>query len=91
MGNYLHKYANLVAISSSGNSPNIIKVIVTAKKLGVFVVTITGKSASNKARASGDLNFYVPLQTYGLVEAAHATLLHCWLDMFLDKYMGGRH
>ena len=81
----------LIAISSSGNSPNIVKAILTARRKGVFVVTVTGKSADNKARALGNLNFYVPLDTYGTVESAHAVLLHCWLDMFLDKYMGGKH
>jgi len=81
----------LIAISSSGNSPNVVKAIKTAKELGVFVVTVTGKSADNTARTLGDLNFHVPLDTYGLVESAHAILLHCWLDLFLDKYMGGRH
>ena len=81
----------LIAISSSGNSPNVVKAIKTAKELGVFVVTITGKGEDNKARSLGNLNFYVPLNTYGMVEAAHATLLHCWLDMFMDKHMDGRH
>lgn len=81
----------LVAISSSGNSPNVVKAIKAARDIGLFIVTVTGKSADNKARALGDLNFYVPLDTYGMVESAHAVLLHCWLDMFLDKYMGGRH
>ena len=81
----------LITISSSGNSPNVIKAIETAHKKGVFVVTISGKGADNRSRQMGDLNFYVPLDTYGLVESAHAVLLHCWLDMYLDKYMGGRH
>ena len=81
----------LVTISSSGNSPNVIKAIKTAKELGAFVVTVSGKKADNKSRQLGDLNFYVPLETYGMVESAHAVLLHCWLDMYLDKYKGGRH
>lgn len=81
----------LIAISSSGNSPNIIKAVKTAKSIGAFVVTITGKSLNNQTRLLGDLNFYVPLDTYGMVESAHAMLLHCWLDIFLEKYMGGRH
>jgi len=81
----------LIAISSSGNSPNIVKAVKAARGIGAYVVTITGMSAGNKVRALGNLNFYVPLSTYGLIESAHAVLLHCWLDMFLDKYMGGRH
>ena len=81
----------LITISSSGNSPNIIKAIHTAKELGSFVVTLSGKGQDNRSRKLGDLNFYVALETYGLVESAHAVLLHCWLDMYLDKYKGGRH
>lgn len=81
----------LITISSSGNSPNVIKAIKTAKELEVFVVTLSGKKEDNKSRYMGDLNFYVPLETYGMVESAHAVLLHCWLDMYLDKYKGGRH
>lgn len=81
----------LITISSSGNSPNIVKAIETAKNLGVYVVTLSGKDKDNKSRQMGDLNFYVPLPTYGLVESAHAILLHCWLDMYMDKYLGGRH
>lgn len=81
----------LITISSSGNSPNILKAIKTAKELGAFVVTLSGKKEENKSRELGDLNFYVPLETYGMVESAHAVLLHCWLDMYLDKYKEGRH
>lgn len=81
----------LVTISSSGNSPNVIRAIEEAKKKGSFVVTVSGKGADNKSRQMGDLCFYVPLDTYGLVESSHAVLLHAVLDEFLEKYMGGRH
>jgi D-sedoheptulose 7-phosphate isomerase len=81
----------LVTISSSGNSPNVVKAIKTAKEKGVFVITVSGKKADNKSRSMGDLNFYVPLDTYGMVESAHAILVHGVLDYYLDKYMGGRH
>lgn len=91
IGKMLKETDMLVTISSSGNSPNVIKAIKTAKEMGVFVVTVSGKKEDNNSRKLGDLNFYVPLETYGMVESAHATLLHCWLDMYLDKYKGGRH
>ncbi len=81
----------LITISSSGNSPNVIRAIEEARKKNAFVVTLSGMSEGNKSRKKGDLNFYIPLQTYGMVESAHAVLLHCWLDMYLDKYKGGRH
>jgi D-sedoheptulose 7-phosphate isomerase len=81
----------LVAISSSGNSPNVVKALETARNKGVYCITFTGKKPDNKARQLGDLNFYVPLDTYGLVESAHAVILHAALDNFLEKYMGGKH
>lgn len=81
----------LVTISSSGNSPNVVKAIESARGRGSFIITLSGKGTDNKSRKMGDLNFYVPLQTYGLVESAHAVLLHGALDYFLDKYMGGKH
>lgn len=81
----------LIAVSSSGNSPNILRAAEAARERGSYIVTISGKKADNRVRRMGDLNFYVPLATYGMVESAHAVLLHCWLDLYLDKYMGGRH
>lgn len=81
----------LVTISASGNSANIIKAIWAAKKKGAFVITVSGKSPDNTSVKMGNLVFYVPLDTYGLVESSHAVLLHCILDEYLDKYMGGRH
>jgi D-sedoheptulose 7-phosphate isomerase len=80
----------LVAISSSGNSENIFQAIMAAKEKNIFVVTVTGMKEDNRARKAGDLNFFVPLKTYGLVEAAHPLLLHCMLDRYLDTYKGGR-
>lgn len=81
----------LITISSSGNSPNVVKAIATAKEKGCYVITVSGKEPDNRSRQTGDLNFYVPLRTYGMVESAHAVLLHAALDYFLDQYMGGRH
>lgn len=81
----------LITISSSGNSPNVIKAIQTAREKGTYIITVSGKGSDNQSRTNGDLNFYVPLVTYGMVESAHAVLLHGALDCFLDKYMGGRH
>jgi D-sedoheptulose 7-phosphate isomerase len=76
----------LVAISSSGNSPNIIRTIQVARDKGMGVITFTGLKPNNTCRALGDLNFYIPAKTYGIVECAHQILLHVWLD----QYMGIR-
>lgn len=81
----------LVTISSSGNSPNIVKALEAGRAKGAYCITFSGKGADNKSRRMGDLNFYVPLSTFGLVESAHAVILHAALDNFLEKHMGGKH
>jgi D-sedoheptulose 7-phosphate isomerase len=42
-------------------------------------------SQDNLSRGLGDLNFYVPADTYGIVEASHQVILHCWLDKFVEE------
>lgn len=81
----------IVGISSSGNSPNIVAALQSALDNGAFVISVSGKKADNKIRSMGNLNFYVPLKTYGEVESAHSVLLHTALDYYLDKFLGGRH
>jgi len=75
----------LITISSSGNSPNIIKAIVTAKSIDMYVITLSGMKADNRSRKMGDLNLYVPAETYGVVESSHQIILHCWLDRFIEE------
>lgn len=91
IGRILSDKDMLVTISSSGNSPNIVKALEMGRKKSAYLVTLSGKEPDNKSRKLGDLNFYVPLPTYGLTESAHAVLLHAALDNFLEKYMGGMH
>ena len=81
----------LVTISSSGNSPNIIKALKAGRAKGAYCITLSGMKEDNRSRSLGDLNFYVPLDFYGLVESAHAVILHAALDCFLETYMGGKH
>lgn len=77
----------LVTISSSGNSPNIIAAITTAQEMGLTIITLSGMGPENKSRALGDLNFFIPAPTYGLVESSHQVLLHCWLDLYIERYV----
>lgn len=70
----------LVAISSSGNSPNIVKACHVARNLKGSVITVSAMSAENKIRLLGELNYWIPADTYGLAETCHAALLHFWMD-----------
>ncbi len=71
----------LVAISSSGKSPNILAAADVACELGMTVVTLSAMKANNPLRSRGELNLYVAAKTYGQAETAHAAVLHRWLDL----------
>lgn len=75
----------LVAISSSGNSANIINAIETARMKGVDVITFTGFEANNKAKQLGDVNVYVPCRKYGIVESIHNLMLQQVVDLIMDR------
>jgi len=66
----------LIAISSSGNSPNIIEAIGKAKELGMKVVGMTGFEGG-EVRKQSDISLHVPMNNYGLVEDCHQMLMHC--------------
>jgi D-sedoheptulose 7-phosphate isomerase len=74
----------LVTISSSGRSPNILGAIAVAREQGVFIVTLSAMDPTNPSRAGGDLNFYVPAKTYGGAETSHAAILHHWMDAMVE-------
>jgi len=73
----------LFAISSSGQSPNILKACESASAKECWVITFSGFSMDNPLRKLGHLNFYVPSTHYGFVELTHQVLLHCILDLFV--------
>ncbi len=74
----------LCAISSSGNSPNVLRAVCEARALGGYVLTLSAMSATNRLRCSGDLNFWLPAETYGLAETGHAAILHYWIDRMVE-------
>ncbi|MEZ0227139.1 MAG: SIS domain-containing protein [Planctomycetota bacterium] len=70
----------LIAISSSGKSPNVLNAVAAAREKGLFLVTLSAMDSQNPLRRSGDLNFWVDAKTYGNAETSHATILHHWMD-----------
>ena len=75
----LSKFANkgdiLLSVSSSGNSPNIIKAIETAKELDVTSISFVGFDGG-KAKEISDFCLHVPSNNYGICEDAHHVLMH---------------
>lgn len=76
----------LVAISSSGQSENILRGVEAAKKKGCEVLTLSGFAADNPLRGEGSVNFYVSSDSYGHVEVVHHAICHCILDTIIEYY-----
>lgn len=72
----------LVAISSSGQSPNIVEAASVAREKKAPLITLSGFSASNPLRKLGNLNFFLNAKDYGLVETGHFFLLHTIVDTY---------
>jgi D-sedoheptulose 7-phosphate isomerase len=70
----------LFAISSSGQSPNILRSARAARTLGFQVITFSGFQSDNPLRRMGDYNFYVDSDEYGEVEVVHHALGHFLTD-----------
>ena len=79
----------LVSISSSGNSPNILRGLEQARSIPLHIVTLSGWSTDNRSRSLGDLNFYIGASRYGWIESAHLLVLHFWLDQYLNVHGSG--
>lgn len=73
----------LIAISSSGKSENILKGLKAARQKKCRIITLSGFSKRNTLRSLGDLNFYVPSNSYGFVEIIHLSICHCILDTII--------
>jgi D-sedoheptulose 7-phosphate isomerase len=71
----------LFAISSSGRSPNILKAVAAAREQGMAIVTLSGFAPDNALRRSGDVNFYIASDHYGMVEISHLAICHAMLDL----------
>lgn len=82
LGQLLKPNDLLVAISSSGKSPNIVKAAETAVQSKAKLITLSGFSEENPLRQLGDLNFWINRKDYGLVETAHFFLLHTIVDFW---------
>ena len=75
----------LVAISSSGNSENIVRAIHSARKKQCEVLTLSGFDADNRIHSLGDWNLYIPCHVYGIVESLHNMVLQRIVDGMIEQ------
>lgn len=72
----------LFAISSSGNSPNVLRAMQAAHEHDMRVVALTGKGGGEMAKAlrPDDVHICVPHSETGRVQEVHLLTIHCLCD-----------
>ena len=65
----------LVAISGSGNSPNVLNAVAYAKSIGMSTIGVTGYDGG-KLRQQADEGIHVPIEDMGMCEALHGVAFH---------------
>ena len=65
----------LVAISGSGNSPNVIRAAEYARSIGMTVIGVTGFDGG-KLKALADVSVHIPVDDMGMTEALHGVVFH---------------
>ena len=75
----------LLAISGSGNSPNILKAVDWANAHGLTTVGITG-FGGGRLQSSGHHNFHVAIDDMGIVESIHLVAFHWIIDDLYRRF-----
>jgi D-sedoheptulose 7-phosphate isomerase len=65
----------VIAISASGNSPNIVAGLLAAAEQGAHTVALVGFDGGEAARLA-EISIHVPSHDYGLVEDSHSAIGH---------------
>jgi len=74
-----------VAISTSGNSKNVMLAVEAARKAGMSVVSLTGGSGG-KLREMSDVNLNVALGKHSsMIQETHITIVHLLVDL-MDRF-----
>jgi D-sedoheptulose 7-phosphate isomerase len=72
----------LLAISTSGNSPNVLAAMAAAHEKGMRVIALTGKGGGRMAAAlaATDIHLCVPADRTARIQEVHLLTLHCLCD-----------
>ena len=72
----------LLAISTSGNSPNVVAAVRAAHEREMKVVALTGRGGGEigKRLAAGDVHLCVPHDQTARIQEVHLLTLHCLCD-----------
>ena len=80
----------LLAISTSGNSGNVVQAIHAAHEKNMVVITLTGKEGGKMAPllSDQDLELRVPSDVTARIQEIHLLIIHCICDLIDFKLFG---
>jgi histidinol-phosphate phosphatase family protein len=78
----------LIAVSSSGRSPNIVRAVEWAAAHGVRTIALTGFSGG-RTQELADVSIHVESSNYGVVEDAHQACMHLLAQYVRQSRMSG--
>jgi len=79
-----HKGDIAIAISTSGNSPNVLKAVQVAKEKGLITIGFAGKDGG-KLAGLVDYSFIIPSNNTARIQEAHITLGHLLCELIEDE------
>jgi D-sedoheptulose 7-phosphate isomerase len=82
----------LLAISTSGNSGNVIEAMQAAHEMGVRVVALTGHGGGKMGAlmAADDVHICVPHNVTARIQEVHLLVLHCLCDIIDHQLLGAK-
>lgn len=75
----------LIAISTSGESENVINAVMAARRQGCIVIGMTG-SEGKKLASLCDASLMVPSDRTARIQEAHITVAHIWCEMIDEEW-----
>lgn len=82
----------LLAISTSGNSPNVVNAMHAAHDREMIVIALTGKSGGAMAHAlnSQDIEIRIPADSTARIQENHIVVIHCLCDLIDQQLFGSQ-
>jgi D-sedoheptulose 7-phosphate isomerase len=84
-----HEGDVVIGISTSGNSPNVIKALDVAKKNGMKTIVLTGGTGGKMVNIA-DYTFVVPSRHTPHIQETHITLGHILCQLVDEELFGGK-
>ena len=80
----------LLAISTSGNSPNVLAALAAAREQGLATVALTGRDGGRMAGqlGEGDIELRAAAAATARIQEVHILLIHCLCDLVDHQLFG---